>query len=477
MNGGTMSLPQAGAVTGAVRAWEDDPGAPPSRRTPVLRPRPDLARKPLPVGIASAPPTPDSSQVGTAEFRYWNLAEALRRTADFWGSLMPAETTWHSTVGQALQATPDSGDDLNAYYDREGLRFFHHTVGGITVYSGESPDVVCHETGHAVLDALQPHLWDAASAEVAAFHESFADISAILSGLQLESLRVEMMAETNGRISRSSQMSRLAEQLGWAIRQISPNAVDPDCLRNAANQFFYRDPVGLPPSAPAAELSSEPHSFSRVFTGAALRALDGIFQCQPTRDANALHQASIDIGRLLVAAVSAAPVVPAYYAQVAAHMLTADQQLFSGRYGRALRAAFVRHGILSPSAAAGLTPQVMAPQAASIFGEAQPELAGLTTMTMPGESYGITQAFSVRVPTNQGRFAVASAATDTGSLPLGDGERIAMSFVEDLFRQGRVAVAEQYLTDSTPVAEDSRLRTHEIAQRDGGLALVRRLVD
>jgi hypothetical protein len=472
-----MSLLEVSPPAGEVRAWEDDPGSPPSNRTPILRPKPELGRSPLPVGVVGAAPAPASDQAGTEDFRYWNLAEALRRTADFWGPLLPADTGWHQTVGQALRATLDDGDDLNAYYDRTGVKFFHHTVAGITVYSGESPDVVCHETGHAVLDALQPQLWNVASAEAAAFHESFADISAILSNLQLDSLRVEVIAETKGRLARSSVLSRLAEQLGWAIRLVAPTAVDPDCLRNAANRFFYRDPVMLPPSGPAATLSSEPHSFSRVFTGAFLRCLAGVFWDQRTRDKNGLRQASIDLGQLLVAAVVAAPVVPAYYAQVAAHLLAADHELFSGRYGRSLRAAFVRHGILSPEAASGLTAAAVAPHVAAIVSAAPASQGPLGEVTVPGERYGITEAFTVTVPTSQARFAVAGAAPDIGSVIPADGERSAMAFVEDLFRQGRVAIPETHLTDTAILADDAHEHTHEITRGERGLELVRRLFD
>src|SRR6516225_7885086 len=47
----------------------------------------------------------------------------------------------------------DFGVDLNAFYDRQGLKFFHGSAAGRTVFSGESPDVVCHELGHALLDS------------------------------------------------------------------------------------------------------------------------------------------------------------------------------------------------------------------------------------------------------------------------------------------------------------------------------------
>jgi len=477
--------PQQPPTDEGVRAWEDDPGAPPSDRTPILRPLPDLQAPPLPVGIGDTAPAPGVYQPDTPEFRYWAAADALRRAADYWGAVLPEGTTWHETVGDSLTAMLDYGDDLNAYYDRAGLRFFHHAVAGITVYSGESPDVICHETGHAVLDAVRPELWDAASAEVAAFHESFGDMSALLSALQLDQLRVAVLAETAGRLTRSSRLSRLAEQLGWAIRQTAPWAAESDCLRNAANRFFYSDPVSLPPNAPVTELSSEPHSFSRVFTGAFLRILAGVFRAQADHTGAGLQQAALDAGRLLHAGAVAAPVVPAYYAQVAAHMITADQELFEGRYGRVLRSAFTRHGILSPSGAS----TVAVPKAGQILGRSSARTGGgeegeegeegeaLDVIRIPGQAYGLTEEFWVQAPTQTPRFRVAGASPAVGSIEVGDAARAAASFVEDLFRLGRVAVPDQQLTAAALVDADAPTPTHRIVRADGRLVLTRLLFD
>src|SRR4051794_4353000 len=155
-----------------IFAWEDDPGGPATPNNPLPRPAPTLDSAPLPVGIRGSTPAAKTYRVGSKNFRYWTAAEALRRGADLWGSVLPPGVTWHSTVGRKLQAGLDQGEDFNAFYDRAGLQFFHGSTAGQTVFSGESPDVVCHELGHAVLDALRPQLWDAASVEVAAFHES-----------------------------------------------------------------------------------------------------------------------------------------------------------------------------------------------------------------------------------------------------------------------------------------------------------------
>ncbi len=471
-----MTNPQQPTGDAGVRAWEDDPGAPPTDRTPILRPLPDLAAPPLPVAIDGTAPAQGAYQPDTPEFRYWAAADALRRAADYWGSVLPAGTGWHATVGDRLTAELDAGDDLNAYYDRAGLKFFHHAVAAVTVYSGESPDVICHETGHAVLDAVRPELWDAASAEVAAFHESFGDMSALLSALQVDQLRVAVLAETGGRLTRSSRLSRLAEQLGWAIRQASPWAADPDCLRNAANRFFYRDPVTLAPSAPAAELSSEPHSFSRVFTGAFLRVLAGVFRAQPDHTDSGLGQAALDAGRLLHAGVAAAPVVPAYYAQVAAHVIAADAEEFDGRYRSALTSAFTRHGILSPAGATDLPTEAGGGggSSARVRGK-QPAEQPLDTIRVPGRAYGLTEELWVQAPTQTPRFRVAGASPATGSLVPGDAERAASSFVEDLFRLGRVALPEQRRRNLAD--PEGRTATHRIARVDDRLVLGRLLFD
>jgi hypothetical protein len=266
--GKARAAPTEAKPKGVINAWEQDPGdgAQPTGGQVIQRSVPVLREQPFSIRIvnpASAPQAKPHSP-GTGDFRYWTAAEALRRGADFWGALLPG-TSWE--VGSILPVDLDFGIDLNAFYDRQGLKFFHGLAAGRTVFSGESPDVVCHELGHAVLDSLKPQLFDAASIEVAAFHESFGDMSAIPSALQLPSLREGVLAETGGVLRRASRLSRLAEQLGWAIRQSVPSAVEADCLRNAVNTFFYRDPDTLPTMAPATALSSEPHS-TRAFSPA-----------------------------------------------------------------------------------------------------------------------------------------------------------------------------------------------------------------
>jgi hypothetical protein len=482
----SSSSPRRGRPAAAteIAAWEDDPGAPGDSRVPIARPVPALPGKTLPSNIGGRTPTPKAYTAGTANFRYWTAAEALRRVGDFWGGLLPG-VSWFTTVGRLLQVTLDEGEDFNAFYDRRGLHFFHGSVDGTLVFSGESPDVVCHEFGHAVLDAIRPQLWDAAADEVAAFHESFGDMSAMLSSLQLPSVRDDVLRSTTGKLSRSSRLSRLAEQLGWAIRSVQPDAVDPDCLRNAANSFFYQDPATLPPRAPATSLSSEPHSFSRVFSGAFLRALAGIFETQPKSDSDSLLQATQDMGQLLVSGVEAAPVVPSYYSQVAAHMLEADATDFSGRYQDALKSAFVLHGVLSLDAAGRMSATMGGRGArASMVGTIgtpvraprRREDASLPRVAVAGEGYGLSRPLIVHAPAEPKRFAVASAAADSRSVQSPSHDRAAAIFAESLFRRGRVDVTGVGGAELAPASRLSH-KTHALREEPDGLVLTRQLFD
>src|SRR5574341_1466453 len=88
--------------------------------------------------------------------------------------------------------------------------------------------------------------------------------------LDYPKVRAAMLAENAGDLTKSNVVSRLAEQLARGLFDSGyAQAVDsPDALRDAVNKFRYRSPDTLPGRAPASRLSSESHSFSRVFTGA-----------------------------------------------------------------------------------------------------------------------------------------------------------------------------------------------------------------
>ena len=461
-------------VASQVRAWEDDPA---SGAAPIAVEAPDPAGKPLALQFPSPAPAPGLYDTDTRRFRWWVAVAALRRGADYWAPRVPGGR-WQ--VGARLPVLLDEGVDLNAYYDREALNFFHGTGPSGVVYSGESPDVLCHELGHAVLDAVKPGLWDAASHEVSAFHESFGDMSAILCGLQVPSLRAAVLQETGGHLYRSSRLSRLAEQLGAAIRAQHPDAVEPDCLRNAVNSFSYQDPLTLPPSAPATQLSSEPHSFSRVFTAAFFEGLGGMLAAaarKPGAPTDAeLLRVGADMGDVLMGAVRSAPIVSSLYAQVAAAMVREAAALHPG-YASALRSSFVRRGLLSMSSAAALT-RAAAGEAARRGGRKGAREQPLARLSIDGAPYGLgRRPLVVYGATQPLALPVSAAAFGGDASPPKSPEVAAGAYLDDLFRRGKIHLDARTAAAAIVTGSASALRTHRLAPEKGALVLRRRLFD
>jgi len=457
------------ADLGQVLVWEDDPE---SGNAPVAVKTPALNGAPLAFGFPHPAPPAGQHAPGSPEFRFWVAVEALRRGADFWSNA--GITSWQP--GATLRVILDEGVDLNAFYDRQALNFFHGrgAMRGQIVFSGESGDVLCHEMGHAILDAIKPQLWDAASHEAAAFHESFGDMSAILSAIQIPTLRQATLDETGGHMSRNSRLSRLAEQLGNAIRAQAPDAVEKDCLRNAVNSFTYQDPIRLPSSAPASELSSEPHSFSRVFTAAFFEALAGMVAVQAGPHAVAeehLLAAAADMGEVLVAGIKRAPVVSNFYAQVASGMIGASGDR-NAAYPELLRSVFVRRAILSLHSAAelhSLHKSVMATMA--VAGPVAEEDLG--TLALPSSHYGLDQPLLVAAPSQHRTLAAqAFAFAEDRALEPASSSTAARSYVDDLFRQGQVDYA-GHGTEGLRLSHGRHRRSHKLQADAGGLRLQR----
>jgi hypothetical protein len=440
----------------------------------MSRPIPDLAKKPLAFSFPKPTPPPAQYNTQTPQFRYWTAAEALRRGADYWAKRVPIKE-WE--VGPILKVILDEAVELNAYYDRKALNFFHGPSPGGTVYSGESPDIVCHEMGHAVLDSFKPQLWGVASDEAAAFHESFADISAIMSALQLPSLRTAILSDTGGHLYSNSRLSRLAVQLGAAIRAQQPDAVDPDCLRNVVNSFLYQDPAGLPQSAPASQLSSEPHSFSRVFTGAFYEALGSLLAVAAVDPAHPAEQELLavanDLAGILVTAIKKASVVPNWYAQVAGGMVQAAGAV-NKAYPAVLKGVFVRRSILSLQSASNV--ELLQKSFVDTASAQDPVAEPLTRVAVPASHYGLDQPLIVETPSHARSFLAASAALDASSIHPANAVSAAQSFVDDLFNRGRVDYAGVGRPEAR-IEHGRHLRSHRLVKHPNAIQLERVLFD
>jgi hypothetical protein len=294
----------------------------------------------------------EKTKPGTVEFQASHLCAILTHAYDSWEKYFGAPYDWE--MGTILPVQPRAGRDLNAYYDRTALRFFYTTdsVTKRTLYTCESSDVVAHECGHAILDAHHPDYWSSLHPETAAFHEAFGDLTALLTTLQFPTVRARMLKETNEDLRKTSNVTRLAEELGKALyAEYGKNVAGATFLRDLVNTFRYKETWLLPATAPSTRLSSESHNFSRVFSGAVYQILVGIYEHKRKGDAalsadDALVRARDDVGKMLATALILAPPGDAVFRVMATSLFKAEQQLFSSAYFEILKKVFSNRRIL-----------------------------------------------------------------------------------------------------------------------------------
>jgi len=281
---------------------------------------------------------------GTAGFIHWQCREAAIQAVKVWEGIAGPLTRWaRSSNLRKLDLFPDFGLDLNAYYDGQSLSFFHSSAGTKTTFSGASTDVVSHEAGHGFLDAIRPDLWFSSLTETGAFHEAFGDCMAIVAALSDLATR---RAVLQGNLAGSNFVEATAEDLSDGIRRdprFGP-AHPASQPRHAFNSFQWALPTTLPTSGGPNVLSSEVHSFARVFTGCFYDAIRNVFAALGAPSEARLLAATRTVARLLVAGARQAPEVPRFFQAVGRAMVLADQAA-GGANHIALRDAFSGHGI------------------------------------------------------------------------------------------------------------------------------------
>lgn len=256
---------------------------------------------------------------------------------------------WSST--QSLQIIPQAGKNLNAYYDRSNLKFFYYPIRGKTMFTADSADVVSHELGHALLDAIRPDFWSVQSLEIWSFHEAFSDIVSMVSIMQYDHIINEVLSK-NKDISKSNNISRLAEEFGIVIHKIigNKNKNLKNCLRDPAIQKFkYISPDLLPKESTDDRLCAECHSFGRIFSAAWYQILVEIYniELQKRSPVDALKNARDIAFSLLIQAIPSSPRVVEYYSAIAKSMINVAK-IKNPEYVEIINKVFVEWNIIKP---------------------------------------------------------------------------------------------------------------------------------
>ena len=251
---------------------------------------------------------------------------------------------WMSESNQeCLEVYPHAGGDTaNAFYSRKrkALAFFYFTPPGQSeeVFTCRSLDIVAHETGHAILDALKPGFLSSSHPQTGGLHESFADLASIFLVLSQFDQVEFLIAATKADLHQKNLLASIAEQFGTALGR-------PNGLRNADNNLKLSD------------VSNQVHDISRVFTGAIYDILADAFTAsrQPRihDDARVLYDVARNVSGLVTMSILAAPDKDATYKNVAEKMLNLAKEKFP-KYAEFVEKHFTFREVIGTNAVKGL---------------------------------------------------------------------------------------------------------------------------
>ncbi len=226
---------------------------------------------------------------------------------------------WQWGAGAPLTVNVYAGMEQNAFYAREeqALKFFYFfDQFGRIVYTAASLDVVAHETGHAILDALMPGYFEPSilgkdgnlypNPETGALHESFGDLTAMFLLLSLPKVSQTLIEQTNGNLHKRNFLNSLAEQFGQAMGEFALRDADNDLtLEQATNNYT----------------DFEVHQLSNVFTGAIYDILVDFFNLNSVKNAATLTSTAEEVKKLVLNAILAGPAEGASYVDIVEGML------------------------------------------------------------------------------------------------------------------------------------------------------------
>jgi hypothetical protein len=243
-----------------------------------------------------------------------------------------------------LLIVPRAGIWENAFYDRysQSLQCFSFAADGGEVHTALSRDIIAHETGHAILDAIVPPLYDGLTPETLALHEAIGDLTAIVMALNSRSIRDWLLRDHHEDLAGSTPVSQLANQFGQALGLRGP-------LRDAYNSATMND------------VTKEPHSLCQVLTGAFWSAMVQLHKSALDRACHAddksgekpigraLAISALRIGRILFRALDYLVPAEATFADYCRAVLRSDEQAYpedETGYREVLKKEFVKRGIV-----------------------------------------------------------------------------------------------------------------------------------
>ena len=304
-----------------------------------------------------------------------------------------------------LAINPNGGKDFNAFYGRNNgtVNFFaeEDPIFGRQVFSGASGEIVAHETGHAILDAIRPEYFGAFRTDVGAFHEAFGDMLAIHMSLLDERVIKRVVVQTGGDLKKPNIAAYMAEELAQGLNnKKGTNATGGDYLRNANNNFTWAEPKTLPEKGGPDKLGWEIHDFSRLWTASHYDVLNGLVQQRIESGAApdvAIRESNKELFKMLANLLKEAPRGDFTFKDMAIAFIKSDKLHADGKHAELLQKVFTDRKILPADLPAETLEVAPAREQARLFQSSDEPAFGQMGVTL-GQDFGMFSGAKVEIP-------------------------------------------------------------------------------
>lgn len=301
----------------------------------------------------------DGIEPGTPEFEAAHVYGCVRWTLDIWERYLGRRLRWHFARDyDALEISlfPDL-DNSHAGYGF--LEIGADLSEGRPQSFGINFDVVAHEVGHLMIYALLgvPDI-DAEPGEYQGFHESAADLVAMIASAHFEPVLDELFVNTRGNLYALNELNRFAELSEQAQIRLASNTVKMSAFRQG---WSDEHKLALPLTGAIFDVLCDIYHRLLIERGLIDRALvqlvaaehrlgenegsiqagfDIAYELNPSGFRDSLRAARAYLGQILAETWQCLTADRFSYATVADVMLEVDQELNGGRFWNAIDSSF-----------------------------------------------------------------------------------------------------------------------------------------
>lgn len=195
-----------------------------------------------------------------------------------------------------LNLYPHAMRAANAYYspDDHGVLFGYFAADATNteislpnqpIFTCLSHDVIVHEMTHAIVDGQRGFLIEATNRDVAAFHEGFADLSALFRHFSHRDVLLDTLQRTGGRLYDYQLRPDATSDGGARPVELSDQLARPNPLIELAQQFgdatglrkALRSALGSKPTPTDYKTVTEPHARGSILVAAVFDAFFSIY--------------------------------------------------------------------------------------------------------------------------------------------------------------------------------------------------------